>query len=516
MSGSAILCLSSDHKILELSNEAERVFGWRREHVVNEDFFNLSHADSMCGAVAREIQQVLEGDDSRTFESVLEIDDAHSRTYMWNVSRMSTPKGRHAGIIAIGQDISQLKRTEDALRASEGKYRDLVQNANSIIMRRDTNGVITFFNEYAQRFFGYSEREIIGRNVVGAIVPERDSSGADLGSMIRDVARNPEQYALNENENMRRNGERVWVAWTNKAIRDAEGNVKEILCVGTDITRRKDAEEALRLRDERYRLLFNSGTDAVVVYPWGAEDAPGRFVEVNDIACERLGYSREEILNLTPRDIVLPDAWPAMLDMQRRLRVKSHQLHELVCLTSQGEHIPIEASGHLFELNGQLSVLAVLRDLTERKRLESQLVQSQKMEAIGRLAGGVAHDFNNLLTVIMGYCELMLSSMDEEAPHRREALEIRKSGQRAVSLTRQLLAFSRRQVMVARELDLNAVVEDLGPMLRRLIGEHLELVFDLFAAPVYVKADPAHLEQVVMKPGRQRSRRHAERRPCHH
>lgn len=146
----------------------------------------------------------------------------------------------------LAREILERRHTEKTLRASEAKYRELVQNANSIILRMDPRGVVTFFNEYAQKFFGYQEDEILGKNVVGTIVPPVDTLERDLSDMIEDIGRFPEKYARNENENIRRNGERVWVAWTNKAIRDENGNVVEVLCVGNDISARKQAEEELR------------------------------------------------------------------------------------------------------------------------------------------------------------------------------------------------------------------------------------------------------------------------------
>jgi PAS domain S-box-containing protein len=121
-------------------------------------------------------------------------------------------------VLGTGIDITERKHAEEALRNSEEQYRMLVQSANSIILRMDTNGVVKFFNEFSQKFFGYAAEEILGRNVVGTIVPETDSSGRNLAEMIRDIGQRPDQYEFNQNENMRCNGERVWIAWTNKAI----------------------------------------------------------------------------------------------------------------------------------------------------------------------------------------------------------------------------------------------------------------------------------------------------------
>lgn len=146
------------------------------------------------------------------------------------------------------KEIRDRYRAEEAMRASESKYRELVQNANSIILRMDPHGAITFFNEFAQKFFGYSEEEILGRNIVSTIVPPTDAAGQDLAAMIMAIGKNPERFSNNENENMKCNGERVWIAWTNKGILDEHGNIREILCVGNDITERKEAEALLARR----------------------------------------------------------------------------------------------------------------------------------------------------------------------------------------------------------------------------------------------------------------------------
>jgi PAS domain S-box-containing protein len=155
------------------------------------------------------------------------------------------------GAADLKAEIAERRQAQTDLQASQDKYRDLVQNANSIIMRRDEDGVVTFFNEYAQKFFGYSEEEILGRNVIGTIVPETGMHNEDLAAMIRDIGKHTEFYSANENENMRRDGERVWVAWTNKVIGGDALGKREILCVGNDITARKTAEEERRRLEKR-------------------------------------------------------------------------------------------------------------------------------------------------------------------------------------------------------------------------------------------------------------------------
>jgi PAS domain S-box-containing protein len=166
------------------------------------------------------------------------------------VSPMWVPGEEPTHHIAVIEDVTDRKNAEETLKASEAKYRELVENANSIILRMDAEGRITFFNEYAERFFGYKLEEIMGRPVIGTIVPPSDSAGKDMIQMIASIAAQPERFANNENENVRRNGERVWISWTNKPVFAPDGRQTEVLCIGNDITRLKQAEyELIRARD---------------------------------------------------------------------------------------------------------------------------------------------------------------------------------------------------------------------------------------------------------------------------
>ncbi len=176
-----------------------------------------------------------------------------------------------------------------ALKKSEKKYRDFVQNANSIIMRMDPKGFVTFFNKFAQDFFGYSEDEILGRNVIGTIVPETDASGHNLTAMIENIGKHPERYIKNENENIRRNGERVWIAWTNKAFLDDHGRIVEILSIGNDITDHKQMDEELRQSEEKYRTLIENIQDGVFVI----QDR--KLIFVNEAFARMGGSTIEEI-----------------------------------------------------------------------------------------------------------------------------------------------------------------------------------------------------------------------------
>ena len=261
----------------------------------------------------------------------------------------------------------------------------------------------------------------------------------------------------------------------------------------------KQAEEALRESEERYRVLFETAKDAIFVC-----DKTGKFVDVNRAACEVLGYSREELLKLSPKEI---DADPIGYDAFIKLRngLTDKLTFEINQIRKDGTHLPVEITGSSFNEKGQQMALAIARDISERKKteeekkkLEAQLHMAQKMEAIGKLAGGVAHDFNNILTVIMGNASLALMEVGKDNTLRQEIEEIRKAGERAASLTRQLLAFSRKQIVQPKILDINELLTDIEIMLGRLIGENVELLTIQAPALWRVEIDPGQIEQVII------------------
>ncbi len=212
-------------------------------------------------------------------------------------------RGRIVRVTAV-RDITEKKRAETALRKSEEKYRELVEHANSIILHWTPDGQITFLNEFGRRFFGYSEAEILGRHVVGTIVPENESTGRDLRHLMDQICAAPLAFEYNVNENMRRNGERVWIAWTNKVDLDHQNRVTGILSIGVNITEQKQAEEALRESEELYRTLVSLSPDAISV-----ADMDGLLTFASPEALEMFGDSPDDkilgrsLLSWLPRKI---------------------------------------------------------------------------------------------------------------------------------------------------------------------------------------------------------------------
>lgn len=258
---------------------------------------------------------------------------------------------------------------------------------------------------------------------------------------------------------------------------------------------RRRADEALRRTEERYRDLVENARDIIYEH-----DLKGNYTSTNKAAEEITGYSREEALRLNITQTVAPEYLEKAKEMVRRkLAGESVTAYELELVAKDGRKIAVEVNTRLVFYDGvPTGVQGIARDVTARKQLEEQLRQSQKLEAIGLLAGGVAHDFNNLLTVIGGYADLSLNRLSPEDPLRRNLKEIHNASNRAASLTRQLLAFSRKQVMQPRVFALNTIIADLEKMLRRMIGEDIEFSTNLRASVGNVKADPGQIEQVIM------------------
>jgi two-component system cell cycle sensor histidine kinase/response regulator CckA len=258
---------------------------------------------------------------------------------------------------------------------------------------------------------------------------------------------------------------------------------------------RRQVEEALKQSEERYRNLVENAHDIIF-----SHDLEGNYLSINKAAELITGYTREEALRMNLSQTVAPEYIEKAREMvSSKLRGDKVTAYYLEIIAKDGRRISVEVNTRLiFQSGSPISIQGIARDVTERKSLEAQLRQSQKMEAVGQLAGGVAHDFNNLLTAIIGYSELALRGLQPGDPLRQSIVEIKKAGDRAASLTRRLLAFSRKQVLQPKIFDLNLVVSDMEKMLHRIIGEHIELQTILEPEIGSIKADPGQIEQVVM------------------
>jgi hypothetical protein len=254
-------------------------------------------------------------------------------------------------------------------------------------------------------------------------------------------------------------------------------------------------DQALQASEEKYRLLFDANPNPM----WVFDPETLAFLAVNQAAVRLYGYSLDEFLGMTIKDIRPPDEVPALLErLQDPASGVSRSDGPWKHRRKDGSCLDVEISSSAIVFGGTAARLILATDVSDKRKLEAQLVQAQKMEAIGRLAGGVAHDFNNLLGVITGYSELLEKNLEAEGAGRQRLEQIQKAAQRAAALTRQLLAFSRKEVIQPRVLDLNEVVADVEKMLQRLIGEDVHLVTKLGQDLGRVQADRGQVDQILM------------------
>src|SRR6266849_4211509 len=386
------------------------------------------------------------------------------------------------------------------VQRAEENYRSIFENAVEGIFQSTPEGRFITVNPAMARILGYDSPEEVVQHV------------SDISNQVyvhpedrvkSNVAEKGQGFLHGfEFEAYRKDGERIWLSLNRRVIRDRDGI--EIYREGSveDITTRKRTEKALEASESRKDAILKTALD--IIY---SHDLQGNYTSMNKAGEQITGYSPEEALNLNLKQTVTPECLATVQEMlKRKLAGEKVTAYEMEIIAKDGRHITVEANTKLVLQEGvPVGVQGIARDITERKRMEKalreseeQLRQSQKMEAIGQLAGGVAHDFNNLLTAINGYSSLALRRLGDDHPVKPHLEEIKKAGDRAANLTRQLLAFGRKQMLQPLALNLNDIVTDMTKMLKRLIGENVQLVTKLSPELKKIKADPGQIEQVLV------------------
>jgi PAS domain S-box-containing protein len=371
----------------------------------------------------------------------------------------------------------------------------IVAGSEDAIIGWGMDGIITDWNQAATRLYGYSAEEVIGQNVSILVPPVRAN---ELIEVLNTVAAGKRIRQI-ETVRQRKDGGLVDVSFSVAPFTGQDGAVIGGSSITHDITKRKRMEEALRRSEERFRLVANATKD--VIWDW---DVKSGSTWRSETFWEHFGYPRID----TEPDVA---GWKDRLHPEDRDRVwmgfqtallrqsDSYEVEYRVRRADDSYAVVLDRAHMVYDETGQPTrAIGAITDLSDRRELEEQFRQAQKMEAVGRLAGGVAHDFNNVLLVIATHAELMREQLSLEDRLRRNADQVLKATGTAADLTRQLLAFSRKQVLSPRVIDLNVVVEDGLKMIKSLIGEDIELIISLGKPLRPVNADPGQIVQVLM------------------
>jgi PAS domain S-box-containing protein len=385
-----------------------------------------------------------------------------------------------------------------ALRASEERFRNAVHYSAIGMALVALDGRWLEVNPALCQIVGYTRDELLTRTFQD--ITHADDLNADLEYVRQMLAGEIETYQM-EQRYVHKDGRVVWTLLTVSLVRDAANTPLHFISQIQDLTERKQIDAALRESEERHRVLFRRNPLPMFV----VEAETLSVLAVNDAAVEHYGYTRDEFAPMSLRDL-----WPAedatklagvcAAPGSGRNHVGAHRHRK-----KDGTLIRVEVISDDAWSGGRPARLVLVLDVTDKERAqedlrgaEAQLRQAQKMEAVGRLAGGIAHDFNNVLTVVKSFSEFLLEDIDEADARRADVQEIAKAADRAAGMTRRLLAFSRRQVLQPRQLDLNGVIGGMERMLQRLIGDDVRIITALDSALLPVQADPGSLEQVVL------------------
>jgi PAS domain S-box-containing protein len=382
-------------------------------------------------------------------------------------------------------------QAESALAASERRFRSLVQNSSDLVTILAPDGTILYASDSAERIVGYSAPALVGTSLLEYL----DQGDIDrVEGLLQNGNGKPSVAGPIEFTLRRADGSPVWLeAVGTNLVNDA--TIRGIVLNARDVSERKRADRALRESEERYRDLFDNASDLVCM-----ATPDGSLLYVNQAWQDGTGYTEDEIGEMRLLEIVHPDSRERYSQVLKQVLVGDRLDHvELIFVPKAGTPITVEGNLSCTFKDGQPSVVrGIYRDITERKRVEEHLRRAERMQAAGKLAGGVAHEVNNMMTGVIGFSEFLLRSFDTEDPRRADVEEVIKAGTRAADVTRQLLAFTRQQFLRPQVVQINTVITEMEKMLRRSLGEDKLLDLRLAENAGMVRADRGQLEQVLL------------------
>jgi PAS domain S-box-containing protein len=416
----------------------------------------------------------------------------------WVLQPWYTAEKDIGGIVIFTEDITAHKQTEEALHSSKDLMQSIVDNSTALIYVFDKNMRLLICNKALSELVGLPVSELVGKRRKEFLPQELAERDEENDRRVIEAG-SPQQFE----EAGTFEGKAATFLTIKFPLRNEHGGIWGIGGISTDITKRKQAEEDLRESDERFRLGFENANIGMCLV-----DTQGRLLKVNRQMSEMFGYSKAELEGMSVNDITHPDYLDISPNFMRQAQKREidHSEFEKAYIHKQGHivwgHISISLVRNA--VGEPLYFISHVIDITERKdaeqereKLQAQLNQAQKMEAVGRLSGGVAHDFNNMLGVILGFTDLAALKLPKEDPIQMYLEEVKTAAQRSADITRQLLAFARKQIIAPEVLDLNDTIANMLKMLKRLIGEDIDLLWKPAEDLWPVMMDPAQVDQIL-------------------
>jgi PAS domain S-box-containing protein len=495
----AIVTLDASHHILEWNPGAEQIFGYSRDEAVGRSLDDLVSRPDVVEEAKAITKKVLSGQHLVPLETVRYRKDGTPV----NVIVASSPiqiEGELHGAVGVYTDITDRKRAEEALRVSEEKFRLTFESVpDAVTISRIEDGRYLSVNNGFCRITGYSKEEATGKTAF------------ELGLYVNPADR--ERLLANLQDKGMVDGFEVQYRMKDERVLDTllSGKIFRyekkdcLVAVVKDVTQFKGTQEELRRSEKRYRDLFNSVSDLIYT-----QDLEGHFLSANRAMTEIFGYEPEEFIGHKTTDFMKPELRPLFYtEYIEKIKKQGHNEGVTSYFARDGRKTYLEYRSRLIKPGtGEPYITGIGRDVTERilaekeiKKLNKQMLQAQKMEAVGTLAGGIAHDFNNLLQGILGFTQMLLMEKDGNDPDTAKLEQIEKAAHRASELTQQLLAFSRKVESNLRPVDLNQELEQVRNLLERTIPKMIAIELHLEDHLNVIRADPAQLEQVIMNFG---------------
>ncbi len=492
IAGVIFLVINADETIRLINRKGCELLGYREEEIIGWNWFDHFIPATPRKKVREIFRQIMNGqyEPVEHFENAVVTRNGNRRIIAWTNTLLVNNQGEIHGTLSSGEDITEKRAAEQALRKNEEKYRNLFNHSNDGILIHDMEGNILEANQKALRLFGYTKNEIQQYNIVDL----HSQTAETLKTSETAVQKVRTEGNYNFEINFKKKNGRTFPAEVSASSFEA-GDKILVQDVLRDIKERRQANQALRRSEKKYRSFFEEDLTGDYI-----STPEGKILFCNPAFLKMFGFRSIEEAQNTPAVKLYPqpeDRQKFLDDLKRYKKLENYEMEY-----RQLNRKPVQVVGNIigvFNGSGELKkIKGYLYDITQHKQMERQFLQAQKMEAVGRLAGGLAHDFNNMLSIIEGYSQMLLQKMPPDNTTKNYVNNIQKAGRKAGSLTQKLLAFSRRQVLKPAILNLNRLIEDMQDMIRSLISERIPLITHFDADLRNIKADLGQIEQVIM------------------